>query len=450
MAQFNGAIGDGYSNATLSSTTLNNTNLMVLYAGNNGDGYTDTILSSVTLNNVDLMVLYSGSNGDGYSDKLLSSITLNNTNLITLYSGSNGDGYANELLASTTLNNTNLIVMYSGNNGDGYADNTLTSTTLNNTNLIVMYTGSNGDGYADKLLYNTTLSNDNLAILYDGGNGDGFALNQENVFLNPNQIVDLRLNIKVLLQGPLITPEDIGLMNDILRENGLLPTISPYADAAILDPNVLNIGGLIGTGLPQDDIVDWVWIEIRSNVDNTNLIKSQSALLQRDGDVVALDGTSDLILEAVADDYFVITKHRNHLGVMTQNPITLSVTPTTIDFIDSNFPTFSSNAQIQLASGSMALWAGDANNSGQIKFSGSFNDSNSIKDLVLGDPLNGFNSVTFPSSGYLLQDINLDGLAKFSGSGNDSNFIKDNIFIHPSNGFGSPTFTIQSTVPPEN
>lgn len=249
---------------------------------------------------------------------------------------------------------------------------------------------------------------------------------------------------KVFLQGPLLNPSTPNIMNDILREDAKLPTTSPYADGATVNGAVFSVTG-------NDAIVDWIWLELRAANDNTKLINARSALVQRDGDVVDFDGISGVIMQAAPTSYYVVVKHRNHLGAMSSATIGLSDGATTVvDFTDSAFTTFGSFARTQLGNGSMALWAGDTNSSGQIKFSGSGNSTNVIKDFVLADPANGFNSVTFASSGYLDIDIDLNGFGKFSGSGNDSNIIKDNVLAHPANGFGSVTYTISSTVPPNN
>ncbi len=112
--------------------------------------------------------------------------------------------------------------------------------------------------------------------------------------------------------------------------------------------------------------------------------------------------------------------------------------------------TMNSNAQATLNSGDTALWAGDANTSSTITFSGANNDANMIKDYILTDPLNILSFITFSSTGYLFEDINLDGIGRFSGTSNDSNIVKDNVLNHPNNILNFPTYTISTTVPPSN
>ncbi|MFL0352385.1 malectin domain-containing carbohydrate-binding protein [Xanthomarina sp. GH4-25] len=255
---------------------------------------------------------------------------------------------------------------------------------------------------------------------------------------------------KAYLQGAALFP-NIGeetLMRDDLRVASLIPTTSPYTDAATIAASVLNTGGTSGVGPISDDIVDWVWVELRDATTNTTIIESQSALLQRDGDIVTLDGLSALTFNQIEDAYYVVIKHRNHLGVMTATAINLLENTTVLDFTDANNPiTYGAHAQVILNSVTTALWTGDVNSNHQIKFSGVDNDNNAIKDAILTDPANGFNSVTFVSSGYLLFDLDLNGSGKFSGASNDGNIIKDNVLAHPANGFNSSTFSINATVP---
>jgi len=65
----------------------------------------------------------------------------------------------------------------------------------------------------------------------------------------------------------------------------------------------------------DDAIVDWIHIELRSKDDMEVVIATRSGLLQRDGDVVDLDGVSSLRFQGVnVDSFYVVAKHRSHLG----------------------------------------------------------------------------------------------------------------------------------------
>ena len=122
-------------------------------------------------------------------------------------------------------------------------------------------------------------------------------------------------------------------MRDDLR-NLYVTTTSPYSDGLTCDVSVFNDGGTSGTGSSNDDIVDWIFVELRDATDNTLVKSSQSALLQRDGDIVGVDGLSNLEFPVETKSYYVAVKHRNHLGMMTASTVALSDTVTAVDFTD--------------------------------------------------------------------------------------------------------------------
>ncbi len=392
--------------------------------------------------------LYQGGTGDGFAVASLPETTLTNTDLSVLYQGGSGDGFAMGSIPITTLTNTDLSVLYQGGSGDGFAYNSVDVTTLTNTDLSVLYQGGAGDGFAYNSIDVTTLTNTDLSVLFQGGSGDGFAtLSADPIVLD--DFPRIKLAIKVILQGAALHPNagETNLMRDDLRQNNLLPTTSPYGDGIVCDASVFNTGGSDGTGTVSDDIVDWVLVELRNNLNPSSVVTSKSALLQRDGDVVDIDGKSPLVIPFTPGDYYVAVKHRNHLGVMTANSATLSQVTRDANFLSSSFNTFGTNARVPIGNGKLALWCGDVNSNGNSQFSGANNDSNSIKDHVIADPLNILGFITYSSSGYLNSDVDLNGVARFSGTQNDSNLIKDNVLIHPNNILGLSTFTITEQIP---
>lgn len=248
----------------------------------------------------------------------------------------------------------------------------------------------------------------------------------------------IKVNPKLFLQGPLLSPITAGLMNDNLRSGSLIATTSPYADAATCNASVFNVTG-------PNAIVDWVWVELRSANDNTKRINGKSALVQRDGDVVGLDGTSDLIMTAAPTNYHVVVNHRNHTGIMSNGVIDLNeTTPVLVDFTNSALATYGgSNARVILPSGGRALWAGDANGNGTARFLGPGNDSVFIKSFILGVSSSNFYAFT----GYQNADINMNGQVRYLGPGNDTGLLKTIILSHPGNSSQSNFFQIQTLIP---
>ena len=169
---------------------------------------------------------------------------------------------------------------------------------------------------------------------------------------------------KIYLEGPFIIPVPVEgpLMRDDLRAQGLIPIQSPYSDSLLCSEIVFQVTG-------PNAIVDWVWLELRSPEDSTLVLDSISALLQRDGDLVAADGLSPVTFKTGKGQYHIVVKHRNHLGIMTKNDFALGFTNTgIIDLTDGSIETHGTNAQ-KLISGHWVLIAGDADSDGVVSAS---------------------------------------------------------------------------------
>ncbi|WP_422106260.1 BspA family leucine-rich repeat surface protein [Winogradskyella sp.] len=175
------------------------------------------------------------------------------------------------------------------------------------------------------------------------------------------------LSPKAYLQGASLNPisgeED--LMHDELRVSGsnFIPLISPYGDG-------LEVGGpeTFSAVAGADAIVDWVWVELR---DNSNLVVgSRSALLQRDGDVVAVDGSSPLVFNVKPDRYYVAVNHRNHLGIITTSTHSISAATTILDLSNPGLVAGGAdNGVVLLPNGRYGMYAGDCDSNTQVTFS---------------------------------------------------------------------------------
>ncbi|MCB0790124.1 MAG: hypothetical protein H6595_06695 [Flavobacteriales bacterium] len=228
--------------------------------------------------------------------------------------------------------------------------------------------------------------------------------------------VRVKLNIRALLQGPFNS--GTGLMDDGLRTNGLVPLGEPYTALGFVQvgggDETINASVLTTTG--NDAIVDWIYVQLRDKNDNTLVLATRCALVQRDGDVVDVDGTSPVSFAASADNYYLTVFHRNHLGVMTLAPVALSSTAAAIDLTNGSVPAYGTEAQADIG-GTRTLWCGDVTNDGLVKYAGANND----RDPVLAEV--GGNVPTAVSNGYLNADVNMDGQVKYAGSNNDRDRI---------------------------
>ena len=164
-------------------------------------------------------------------------------------------------------------------------------------------------------------------------------------------------------------------------------------------------------------------MELRDANDNTLVVASRSALVQRDGDVVEPDGVSPLLIDVPSTNYHVAVRHRNHLGCMTAAPVALDPFGTLVDLTSSGTATYGIEARRMITGAVPApvLWAGDTFFNGDIKYTGADNDRDPILQAIGG---------VVPTSmvtGYLNTDVDLDGRVLYTGSGNDRDPILQNI-----------------------
>ncbi len=217
-----------------------------------------------------------------------------------------------------------------------------------------------------------------------------------------------------------------GLMNDALRTLPSFPLIEPYTTLGYahtgggggesLVPGVL-------TAIGNNALVDWVVVELRDAVVPSTVVASRSALLQRDGDVVATDGVSPLLFVQAPGNYHVALRHRNHLGVMTGSAQSLGSSTTPLNLASVVTTTFGTAARKGIPGDfpTQALWAGDVTFNGQMKYTGPSNDRDPILTTVGSTTPN--NAVSL----YSTRDVNLDGTVKYTGSGNDRDPILVNV-----------------------
>ncbi|MFM2385836.1 MAG: hypothetical protein RL660_593 [Bacteroidota bacterium] len=122
---------------------------------------------------------------------------------------------------------------------------------------------------------------------------------------------------------------------DSLRTKNLVPLTQPYGSGSY--GTLVHAGSEATTSAAlgvagANAIIDWVLIEFRSASNPSLVLATRAALLQSDGDIVEVDGASDVEVGIVPGNYYVSVHHRNHLPVMTATALALSGTSTAIDF----------------------------------------------------------------------------------------------------------------------
>ena len=244
----------------------------------------------------------------------------------------------------------------------------------------------------------------------------------QQVHLDDVQIFEgVCLRSRILLQGAL--DQGTGLMHDSLRAKGLLPITEPYTDLGqawvgegggeTTGPAVLGVTG-------ADAVVDWVVVQVRAPLDPTRVLASRAALLQRDGDVVEVDGVDGVRLPVPAGSYHVAFLHRNHLPICTAQPMALHNAMSVLDLSLPASATWGQDARHIIGSYA-ALWSGDHRRDQAIRYTGANNDRDAIL-LRIGGVV-----PTAVASGYLPEDCTLDGEVRYTGAGNDRDPLLMNI-----------------------
>ncbi len=205
-----------------------------------------------------------------------------------------------------------------------------------------------------------------------------------------------KLELNVLLAGPYDSSS--GEMTDDLRSTDLVPTTEPYTALSYDYPasgggEQIDARILVQTG--SNAIVDWVFVELRSSADVSTVIAARAALLQKDGDVVDLDGRSNLSFPEIAttETPLISIRHRNHIGILAASTVDLSNGTPVLDFsTDPSLVEGGAAALLDFGDGNYGLISGDFDGDGQVQ-----NTDRNALTSNLG------------TSGYLPGDIDLNG-----------------------------------------
>lgn len=262
--------------------------------------------------------------------------------------------------------------------------------------------------------------------------------------------VSTELRLKVMLQGALYGTTDNLMRSDLVTQN-LVPLAQPYDPATepafaqrfnhVIGGNEVTTDAVLNANAGTSDaIVDWVFVELRDETDSITVIRTLSALVQRDGDVVNAADGGVIYVDSLPTNFFVVVKHRNHLGAMTASPVVSVAKVSAFDFSAANAArlyhtaTGYDGAEQVTYGGHQALWAGNSNADGKVKYDGTTNDRIIVNANVILDPGNTSNTLNFNNAiDYYLGDVNLDGKAKYDGINNDRILLQSGVLTYPLN-----------------
>ncbi|MFZ4544864.1 MAG: hypothetical protein ACOYOA_12500, partial [Saprospiraceae bacterium] len=231
-----------------------------------------------------------------------------------------------------------------------------------------------------------------------------------------------RVNAKAFLSHAVATT---GLMDDYVKNLTNFPTSDPYATPgafnsaythynsgplATVSPAVLAVTG-------NNAIVDWVFLELRQGTAGASTVThTKVGLIQKDGDIVGMDGVSAVQFNAPAGNYFVAVRHRNHLGFRTLNTFALSNTSTALNFTNGSVP-LNGAYPVNDAAGSTTvkvMVAGDANSDGSVdsidtitweQENGLFDDYILNSDYNMDGSIDAIDSISWESNNGKYQEL---------------------------------------------
>lgn len=172
------------------------------------------------------------------------------------------------------------------------------------------------------------------------------------------------VDLKVYLEGAFAGTE----MTTILNSNGMLPLYQPYNLSPWNYPGSENV-----ITIPNANITDWVLIEFRDATDaslatSATVIEKQAAFLLKSGHIVGLNGASLLQLNNLpANQLFAIVYHRNHMEILSANPLSITGSTYSYDFTNSSLSAFGgASAHSEITTGIWGMTASDGNADGEV------------------------------------------------------------------------------------
>ena len=195
---------------------------------------------------------------------------------------------------------------------------------------------------------------------------------------NFNQVSGL----KIFLEGAYVN----GTMSIDLFNQKIIPLSQPYIGSS------WGYSGNEKVASIPNDIVDWVLIELRKTPDVSSRVDRQAAFINSNGYVVDLSGNNNISFNNIPDgNYYVVIIQRNHLAVMSTDPISLTNGLLSYDFTTGEDKAYGSNAMADLGNGVFGMYGGDSDSNGII-------DDSDVNDV----------GYSLFSINYLLPDIDLN------------------------------------------
>jgi photosystem II stability/assembly factor-like uncharacterized protein len=203
-----------------------------------------------------------------------------------------------------------------------------------------------------------TVGTSNVITITVNGPSCALSLNTKVFLTNVSSSGIMSTNLISIITGtapfPMSDPYNVG----IYASSGNFVHI-PIVSASNPAPSTSN------TILTNNNIVDWIFVELRNQVTappnfTSVVVYSKAALLKNDGTIINADGTPLSFIGASPGNYFIAIKHRNHIGFMTKNSISLP-NSSVLNLTNDLSIIYGSNTLRLKWPGVYVMWAGDGN-----------------------------------------------------------------------------------------
>jgi hypothetical protein len=241
----------------------------------------------------------------------------------------------------------------------------------------------------------------------------------------PAPLVNKVANIKVALRGGVALTGNVMPMTTLMAAGNYIPLLEPYKGLGytrvFFEDETVSALSVFTT----NNITDWILVELRDK-HNPSIVKyNRAALLRNDGQIMDIDGTTNLTFTGIVDDtYFVSIKHRNHIGLMTKDPVDITIL---LDFTAAATQVYGVENRLTDA-GVSYLRAGKIYDGGPIQYYGDNGYAQNSYNYT------GAGSLNTAVNGYSVFDLNLNGIVKLNLSSNDnsafSNSNSDLVYLY--------------------
>lgn len=217
---------------------------------------------------------------------------------------------------------------------------------------------------------------------------------------------EVKIETAAFLEGALSVEDAV--MSNKLNKLGYLPGQKPKAffgkatqSGHPYRKNPWNYQGKEGVSKDNKpyqytiDVVDWVLISLRENELPSSTVYTTSALLYKDGRIVHAPDAQNCVLD-INKKYYVVLQHRNHLAVMSDEPVAIQEQTLSYDF---RYEPSYEEGQKVVKDGIYAMYAGNAD---QVL-------SPDAASIIDEEDLRKWEGANGQNSSYFIMDLDLSG-----------------------------------------